>query len=294
MQQADDQDSQEFARFHQLSWKDFESLARGDVQVDIVRRLRHAERSRRLLLLRVLLDEVAKTPERFGPLPSMEEAWDLLARVDARAPAAFNFVLSHPYTGSWAGYTIRLLRMGITGVCPLWSHIGHLHAIAAAAAIRAGLNFRVLVPVWDGNVVLPTLGLARLEVDQPHSVGEVRGDCGRIEITNEHSRIVLTDPLDADAQGWSSIRRVTTIMGRQRLTVRLDDVDPYRGLHEPVLPRRLADAEAGKWREMLADAWQLIAGHLPELAEAFPAGLDSIAPSPPVRFRSASASTGEA
>jgi HEXXH motif-containing protein len=294
MRGAGDQDSRELDSFHQLPWKDFESLARGDVDVDVVRRLRHAERSRRLLLLRALLDEVMKTPVRFEPLPSLEEAWDLLARVEARAPTAFNFMLCHPYTGSWVGYTIRLLRRGITGVCPLWSHIGHMHAIAASAAIRAGLNFRVLVPVWEGNVVLPTLGLARLAADEPYSIAEVRGDCDRIEITNEHSKVVLTDPLDADAPGWSGVRRVTTTSGRQRLTVRLDDIDPYRGLHEPVLPRRLTNAESDKWRELLIDAWQLIAGHLPDLAEAFPTGVDSIAPFPPVRFRSTSASTGEA
>lgn len=294
MRGTDDQDSRELDRFHELPWKHFESLAHGDVDVDVVRRLRHAERSRRLLLLRALLDEVTKTPVRCEPLPPLEEAWDLLARVEARAPAAFNFVLSHPYTGSWVGYTIRLLRKGITGVCPLWSHIGHMHAIAASAAIRAGLTFRVLVPAWEGNVVLPTLGLARLTADEPYSIAEVRGDCGRIEITNEHSKVVLTDPLDADVPSWSGVRRVTTTMGRQRLAVRLDDIDPYRGLHEPVLPRRLTNAEADKWRELIIEAWQLMAGHLPELAEAFPAGVDSIAPFPPVRFRGASASTGEA
>ena len=294
MRQAGGQDSEELGKFHQLPWRDFDRLARGDADVEIVRRFREAERSRRLLLLRALLDEVTKTPERVAPLPSLEEAWDLLARVEARAPAAFNFVLCHPYTGSWAGYTIRLLRRGITGVCPLWSHIGHLHAIAASAAIRAGMNFRVPMPVWEGNVVLPTLGLARLAVDEPYSVAEVRGDCGQIEITNEHSRVLLTDPLDADAPGWSCIRRVTMSMGRHRLSVRLDDVDPYRGLHEPVLPSRLPNTDAEEWRELLIDAWQLIAGHRPELAEAFPAGVDSIAPSRPVRFRSASASTGEA
>lgn len=279
--------------FHLMPWTDFDELARGEVQPDVVHRLRRAERSRRLLLSRALLDEVTKSPELFGPLPSPEEAWDLLARVEARAPVAFDLVLAHPYVGSWAGYTIRLLRNGITGVCPLWMHIGHLHAIAAAAAIHAGLNFRISVPVWEGGAILPTLGLARLQTDEPHSVAEVHGDGGQIEITHRDSRVVLPNPLDADAPGWWSVRRVTTT-GRHRLTVRLDDLDPYRGLREPVLPRRLDPAEVEAWRDLMDDAWQLVTRHHPDLTGAFHAGLDSIVPLPAARFRSTSASTGEA
>lgn len=280
--------------FHQVPWTDFDELARGVIRSEVVRQLRRAERSRRLLLLRALLDEVTKTSELVDPLPAPEEAWDLLARVDARAPAAFDLVLAHPYVGSWAGYTIRLLRRGITGVCPPWAHVGHLHAVAAAAAIHAGLDFRISVPVWEGGVILPTLGLARLPVAEPHSVAEVRGTSGRVEITCGNSRVVLTDPFVTDAPGWWGIRHVVTTAGGHRLAVRLDDVDPYRGLHEPVLPRRLDETEVQAWRDLLTDAWQLIVRHLPELAGAMTDAMNSLGPSPAVPFRSASASTGEA
>jgi HEXXH motif-containing protein len=280
--------------FHLMPWTDLDELARGEIRSGVVRRLRRAERSRRLLLSRALLDEVTKTPELFGPLPSPEEAWDLLARVEAKAPSAFDRILAHPYVGSWAGYTIRLLRNGITGMCPLWMHVGHLHAIAAAAAIDAGLNFRISVPVWEGNAILPSLGLARLPADEPHSAAEVRGDGGRIEITHGDSRVVLPDSLDVDAPGWWSVRRMTTTRRDHRLTVRLDDLDPYRGLREPARPRRLGLADVESWQDLLDDAWQLVARHLPDLADAFSAGLDSIVPLPAVLFRSASASTGEA
>jgi HEXXH motif-containing protein len=259
----------------------------------VVRQLRRAERSRRLLLLRALMDDVTKTPELFGPLPSADEAWDLLARVDAHQPAAFDEVLAHPYTGSWAGYTIRLLRGGIAGVCPLWMHVGHLHAIAAAAAIHAGLNFRISVPVWEGGAILPTLGLARLPAAEPYSVAEVRGGPSWVEFTYGDYHLVLPAPLDDDTPSWWAVRRVTTT-GRRRLTVRLDDIDPYRGLHEPTLPQRIDQAEVTRWRELLTEAWALVSHHLPELADAFSVGLDSIVPLPTARFRSTSASTGEA
>jgi HEXXH motif-containing protein len=285
--------SAESSVFHQLPWTDFDELARADVNSGAVRQLRRAERSRRLLLLRALVDEVTKTPELFGPLPSPEEAWDLLARVEAKAPAAFDLLLAHPYTGSWAGYTIRLLRNRIAGVCPLWMHVGHLHAIAAAAAIHAGLNFRATVPLWNGGAILPTLGLAMLPADEPCSVAEVRGNCGQVEITHGTTRLHLADPLGADTLGWWGVRRLTTA-GRHRLTIRLDDVDPYRGLHEPMPPQRLPVAEVGAWRGLLDDAWRLLTHHVPDLADAFPAGLDSIVPWPAVPFRDPSASTGEA
>lgn len=280
--------------FHRLPWTEFDELARGEIRPAVVRRLRDAERSRRLLLLRALMDEVSKTPELFAPLPSPEEAWDLLARVEASSPDAFGFMLAHPYLGSWAGYTIRLLRKGISGVCPMWSHVGHVHAIAAAAAIRAGLNFRAFVPVWEGGVVLPTLGTARLPVGEPHSVAEVHGTRRQVEITNGAGRVVLTGPFDVDRPGWQAVRVATATTGQHRLTIRLDDVDPYRGLHEPMLPRRLDTAELGAWRNELAAAWRLITQYLPDLAEAFRTALDSIVPGPAAPFRSASASTGEA
>ena len=280
--------------FHHLSWAEFDELARGDIRPAVVRRLRDAERSRRLLLLRALTDEVSKTPESFSPLPSPDEAWDLLARVEATSPHVLDLILAHPYLGSWAGYTIRLLRKGITGVCPLWSHVGHVHAIAAAAAIRARLNFRAAVPVWEGGVILPTLGMARLPVDTPHSVAEVTGSRGRVTITSSTGQVVLTEPFTADGPDWWAVREATATSGDRRLTVRLDDVDPYRGLHEPMLPRRLDGTELRAWRGELADAWRLIDEYLSDLANAFRAGLDSIVPGPAAPYRSASASTGEA
>lgn len=280
--------------FHQLPWAEFDELARGEIRPTVVRRLRDAERSRRLLLLRALTDEVCKTPELFSPLPSPEEAWELLARVEASSPEVFDLVLAHPYVGSWAGYTLRLLRKGITGVCPMWSHVGHVHAIAAAAAIRSRLNFRAVVPVWDGGVILPTLGMARLPVGEPHSLAEVHGTRGQVEITNGAGTVILTEPFDADRPGWQAVREATATAGRHRLTVRLDDVDPYRGLHEPMLPKRLETAELDAWHDELTEAWRLIVRYLPDLTEAVRTGVDSIVPGPTALFRSASASTGEA
>jgi HEXXH motif-containing protein len=279
---------------HRLSWTDFDDLARGVGGSGVVLRLRRAERSRRLLLLRALVEETAKVPELFGLLPPARDAWELLARVQERAPSALEVILAHPYTGSWVGYTARLLRNGITGTCPMWMHAGHLHALAAAAAIHAGLDFHTHIPLWNGNAMLPTLGLARLAANSPCSVAEVRSERGRVEVSNDVARVRLPPAFAVDAPGWWGIRRLTTRAGEQVLSVRLDDLDPYRGLYEPVVPQRLDPTEADVWRALLDQAWRLIVHHLPDIADALPAGLDSLVPRPAMAFRMPSASTGEA
>lgn len=286
--------SEDRPAFHRLAWHDLAAVARLEGDVTVMRRLRRAERSRRKLLLRALMEESAKTPELFGPLPPLDVAWELLARVEARSPKAFDRLLTHPYTGSWAGYTTRLLRNGIDGVGPLWIHLGHVHAIAAAAAIRAGLDFEIEVPVWNGNAMLPSLGMARLTASTPYSLAAVRGADGRYTVANDAGVVRLPSTLGSDATNWWSVRRVRTRVASRGFSLRLDDLDPYRGLYEPVPPQRLPAAELDAWRRLVAEACELIVAHLPTFADTMPVGLDSLVPKPQVPFRNPSASTGEA
>ncbi|MGH3759000.1 HEXXH motif domain-containing protein [Actinophytocola sp.] len=280
--------------FHRIPWTDLDAVARGEASPETIRRLRRAERSRRLLLLRALLDAVAKSPTLSGPLPSPEDAWDLLDRVQVRAPAAFDEILAHPYTGSWAGYTIRLLRNEITGTWPLWFQIGHMHAIATAAAIRAGIPFQTTIPVWHGVATLPSLGAIRLPVDGTWSTAEIRGDGEQVEVSATTGRVRLPIALDASSPGWLPLRRVSTTVGDHTFSVRLDDLDPFRSLYEPVAPERIDAVEVEAWQRLLDQAWRLITDQLPHIAAALALGLDSIVPRPVVLFRNASASTGEA
>jgi hypothetical protein len=135
--------------------------------------------------------------------------------------------------------------------------------------------------------------MVRLPADSAHTVAEVRGTQGRVVITNNEGEVVLNEPFDVDGPGWWAIREATAVVGRHRLTVRIDDVDPYRGLHEPMLPRRLELSELGAWRTELAESWQLIGQCQPEFVGALHAGLDSLVPGSATPLRSVSASTGE-
>jgi HEXXH motif-containing protein len=277
-----------------MSWRDFDAFARLEGDGVMLRRLRRVERSRRKLLLRSLFEEVAKADDLSGPLPPLDTAWELLARVEDSSPRDFSRILSHPYTGSWAGYTTRLLRGRIGGVCPLWMHVGHVHALAAAAAIRAGLEFETEVPVWEGNAVLPTLGVARLEASSPFEVAEVRGRRNHYTVTNGTSVVRLPESPGSETDDWWSLRRAGVRVGSRRFALQLDDLDPYRGLYEPVLPQRLPAAEIEDWQRLIGEACQLIVAHVPDLAESMPIGLSSLVPKPQVLFQNPSASTGEA
>jgi HEXXH motif-containing protein len=279
---------------HQLSWTDFDEVARCGGGLGVVRQLRRAERSRRLLLLRALVDQTTKTSDSFGPLPPTETAWELLERVEHKAPEMLDLILAHPYTGTWAGYVTRLLRDQITGVLPLWMHVGHLHALAAAAGIRAGVEFDAHIPVWHGDAILPTLGSARLPTAATWSVAHVRAERGTVTVSDETGQVRLPAPYSADAPGWWGVRGISVTAGGSPLSLRLDDVDPYRGLREPVPPQRLTEGQVADWRRLVDGAWQLLVTHVPELADELTAGLDSVVPRPAVRFRSRSASTEEA
>ncbi|WP_439656085.1 HEXXH motif domain-containing protein [Lentzea sp. HUAS TT2] len=280
--------------FHRLPWSDFDAFARLSGDAHMIGRLRRAELSRRKLLVHALLELSAKAPGAYGPLPPLEVVWDLLARVENVSPTALDRAFAHPYTGSWAGYTTRLLNNGADGVCPLWMHLGHVHALAAAAAIMADLEFEISVPLWEGNVVLPSLGTARLPVPDQFSTAEVRGGRGRYVVSGEHGEVRLPASFDSDSPGWWGLRTCGTGTGPNRLSVTLDDLDPYRGLHEPLMPERLQITEVRAWRRLLSDARELLLDATPELSGALAAGLNSVVPKPNVPFQNPSASTGEA
>jgi HEXXH motif-containing protein len=275
---------------HSITWRTFDQLAAGGGGIAAMSLLREADRSRRLLLLCGLVDPAARDGRLTGPLPALEEAWNLLERAQQAEPDALERILAHPYTGSWAGYTTRLTEQELTGECPLWVHYGYLHTLAAAAAIHAGLEFAVRVPVWNDTVVLPTLGAARLDEGGGYTTAEVRGESGSFTITGERSRVRVSP----GAHAWSPLKAFRFEAGDRVLELRLDDLDPHRGLYHPIPPDRLTDAGSARWQDQLGEAWRLLVEHVPEYAEILPTGLTSIIPEPAVPFRLPSASTGEA
>ncbi|MFD9738268.1 hypothetical protein ACFWW9_27655, partial [Umezawaea sp. NPDC059074] len=127
---------------HAVPARDFAALARGGGGVDAVRALVAARRSRTLLLLRFVV----------GASPSAREAFDVLAAARRVAPDAVDEVLDHPAVGAWATRTAVALSRG-DDAAP-----DRLVRVAAAAAVRAGLDAVLEFPALDG-LALPTLGV---------------------------------------------------------------------------------------------------------------------------------------
>jgi HEXXH motif-containing protein len=280
--------------FHRLSWMEFDDLARGFGRPSSIWSLRRTERSRRLALLRAMVDTVDARPDLAGPLSSMEYAWQLLTRVQETAPRVLDLLLDHPYAGTWIGHTTRLLNAPSTVDGPLWMLIGYLHAMAAAAAIRAELTFETRIPLWRGNGILPTLGMVHLPDEPAHGVANVLGDGNRVEIITQTTRCTLPDNRSVDTPTWWAMRTVSIEDSGLRLALRFDDLDPYRSLYPPDPPQRMSSAEADSWRELLGGAWRLIVGKQRDLGEAIVTGFNSLVPRPAVAFGDMSASTAEA
>ncbi|MFG2952146.1 aKG-HExxH-type peptide beta-hydroxylase [Streptomyces sp. NPDC048291] len=255
----------------------FADLAAGRGGPEAVRFLRVTEYSRRLLLLRTLLDAVAETPGALGPLPSVDTAWDILTVAQQRVPEDFAELLMHPQIGIWLGHGLRRISHTAWGEGPLWTDLGHLHAVCAVAALRAGLPLRTTVPLRDGTVMFPTLGLARLPDCPRWGTAEVVVGGGRLRVDPQGACVGPSGAHDGDAPGWQGLHTLRADVRGRTMTLWLDDIDPYRDLSEPLPPQRLGKDELARWRERFGGALDLLAESDPSTASAMAAGLRTIA-----------------
>lgn len=236
--------------------------------------LRAARRNRNLLLLRGLYDRAARAAEarsygtatgEAGAAEAVRQAWgflqaglDLLRTVERHARGVFMEVVDDPMTGAWLGCWAR--------EAPLAEPAAHAAALAASAALRAGLAFRITVPVRDGAVVLPSLGLAVLP--GAADTAEVTGD-GRV--VGPGGDVVVGGPADG---GWHALPRLRC----GAWAPQLDSLNPFRVGHHPVPPRVLDAAEVARWEDELGAAWALLAERHPERADEIGALQSSVVP----------------
>lgn len=279
---------------HNLPIADFDSLATGGGDTEIIRRLIASEYSRRLILLYELLGVMKDEVELLGPLPPASEAWRLLHEIEDRSPADLEAVLLHPQVGVWFAHTLRRIRYGATDDAPIWVGLGHLYSVILAAAVRGGVDTKLQVPVRRGVVVLPTLGIAHIGPAGEYRVADAEArDNGVVLRLDGHSLVV--ERVDEPAVGWWNLRRLHLLSEKRALNVFLDDIDPYRDLADPVEPGRLDDPSVASWRDRLGAGWRIIDRFHPGRADAMRAGLWSITPLPEnPGWEVRSASTGDA
>ncbi|MFE2288262.1 HEXXH motif-containing putative peptide modification protein [Streptomyces sp. NPDC059443] len=178
-------------------------------------------RTRRLELLR----EVRETA---APGGEAAEHWALLDEAERHDPAATADVVQYPATGVWVEETLRRLR---TPYGPP-ADVGHLGALAAAAALRAGIGFKATLRPAGGRLLLPTLGLLRPPRPGPLALTERSWDPGDPAAL----------PLHALPDGRTA----------------LDDLDPYRASATVPAARRLTPKGHKRWDTQWSGALTLL------------------------------------
>ncbi|GLP63551.1 HEXXH motif domain-containing protein [Streptomyces sp. TUS-ST3] len=251
----------------------FAEVATGGGSAEALAFLERAERARRLLLLRTLLDRLGPLPT---PLTPTAEAWSVLKEAAAAAPDPVDRLLLAPATGGWIAHVLRRLHGTATGPS-LWADAGHLCCLAVSASVLAGTEADLRVPLTDGGLCLPGLGLARLpDVGPGVTVGHActhkreltltaEGADGEVTVTvrpfTEPLREDVPEPLATGSQeAWLPLRTLIHLTPSGPVAVPLDDLDPYRDLDDPLPSARLEEAEAVAWQRLFEEAAGILAG----------------------------------
>ncbi|MBM7439748.1 HEXXH motif domain-containing protein [Streptomyces sp. HB132] len=231
----------------------FDEIAAGGGSPEAVAFLVRGERTRRLLLLRELLDFFDADPSVLGALES-RVIWPVLQAAATRAPEAVDALLLTPQVGSWLAHMLRRLHGTASGP-PLWADAGQIAAVAAAAAVHAGTDAELLLPAKDAAVGLPALGMVRLPGPDDGAFRTVRVSVsgGTLTVRAERGPDIVVAPLsEPESAHWLPVHRLDTGPGTR--AVQLDDLDPYRDLDEPIAPGRLPPEELRAWQQLFRDA----------------------------------------
>jgi uncharacterized protein len=240
---------------HTLSETMLDELADGRGGPAAVRALWRGQHSRRLLLLKLLIEQTARTPDR-------DDAVAAIVAAELQDPAARK-ILIEPMVGVWAAATIR----SITGPGATAEQLGHLGAIAAATSLKAGTTSRLRGYSRGGWLYLPTLGRVRVP----------SGD-GAVQLTTDNGQLRVdgTEVGPVDSR-WQA-RRELSVDHEPRPAVCLEDVDPYRDAYHVAAADRLPQAEFDSWRRLLAETWRILTRHAPVRAAELAEGLQSLVP----------------
>jgi uncharacterized protein len=251
---------------YQLPASDFDAVAAGFGDGAAIGRLAVAQRTMRRELLELLRGRASERADSV-----FLAGWELLARLQQDNDAALTEILAHPYVRAWAERCLRAATKPDGEPAPLPPDAGHLAAIAAAVAIRAGAFAEIDVPAADGFLVLPGLGRLRMGSAVAGTVSvadggfEVRAHSGKWHVQ-------LAD-LAADAD-WEPVRELRS----GQFAIRLEDTDPYRDCHQWPAAQRLSEAMFARWQQLFAGAWSLIEHDYPAYADGLAAGLTVLMP----------------
>jgi uncharacterized protein len=182
------------------------------------------------------------------------DGWRLLAALDTEYPEAVQEVLTYPYIQAWATHCLD--PQGT----PDDLDRAHLGGMAAAVALRAGIETEVNLPVRDGAIFLPAAGA--------FVVAPGTGPVAAVRISQSGVTCATS------AGGWQAVRRISAA----GLSVTVDDLDPFRDCHAWVPAGRLSPASWESWRLAVPAAVTGLSAELPAYASVLRAGLRSVVP----------------
>ncbi|MGD6743348.1 aKG-HExxH-type peptide beta-hydroxylase [Streptomyces sp. BH106] len=247
-----------------------DELGRTEGGPDTLALLVHDQDTRRLLLLRALLDAADAADPRVCSTEQkarLKDDWALLTEAeDAPRPAGPRDAPSardrirYPLTGPWALRCLRGLDRAAGTAGPaearqLALDLAHFSALAAVSAARAGIPFTTRLTAHDGTLNLPSLGsLHTTPADDVHVEVVARHGWMRL---SRHGCADVVVFLENGFGAWSGSRAWTPAHALPGLTpevapMPLDDLDPYRTGPEPRHrtqsgPTTLDDAERKRW-----------------------------------------------
>ncbi|WP_214411929.1 HEXXH motif domain-containing protein [Sphaerisporangium fuscum] len=264
-------------RRHTLPAELFARIAAGGGGAEAARLLTAAEYSKRLVLLRAVMERApAERAGVSGGAGAVRQAYDLLVALQRTTPAAVRHVIGHPAVGVWALHTLRGPRDASTGP-------GRLAALAAGAAVLARVPISLTVTVerlapGRCGVMLPSLGFAALPGTRAGDPAVVRvGPSGAAVEAAGHLVPIPPDPFAEDG-AWLGLRRLSAGTGPHAVRFLVDDVDPFRF---PLVRRcapRLPAGELSRWQAVVECGRRLLAGVHPEVAAEVSAGVGVLVP----------------
>jgi uncharacterized protein len=236
---------------HALPDGGFELLATGPGDMATIAALAESSWS----ITRALVAAVGSGTDH-GELSGVAAAgWRLLAQLDDEHPQAVREVLTYPYVRAWAARCLDPPRDADTDL-----DRAHLAGLAAAAALRAGVETELLLPVRDGQVHLPGVGVL-----------PAAGRTARMRVT------ATGLSLREDQGDWQPVRRFTAA----GMSFTVDDIDPFRDCQAWVPAGRLSAPDWQAWQQALTAASRQLVAELPAYARVIAAGLRSVVPMRP-------------
>ena len=239
-------------------------LCAGDDDLGDLSRILRGRLSKNALHPRIIRDAAAGTPEA-EQFRAHLAAFTELQRTH---PGAVTDVLTGPHFGAWAAHCVGRLasRTWSDDGMPLAVDLGHLGCFVGAAAIRAGADIAVTVPVHDGAVVLPATGRVLLPATLTPDWATLRCRAGRVRV--ETAGFTGTD--------WQPLATMHGLLASgRRWGVTVDAADPYLRFVQPAHDDAI---DISRWSRRFGSACAVIDGLYSNKATAMARSISCLIP----------------